>query len=63
MEGGGLLKDSWRVGQAVVRVLGDSTKTHEIHRVEVIWEDQWELPLGQVRAAYRVHALERRWLA
>jgi ubiquinone biosynthesis protein COQ4 len=31
-----LLKDSYRVGQAVVRVLGDSTKTHEIHRVEEI---------------------------
>jgi len=36
MEGGGLLRDSLRVGQAVVRVLGDSTKTHEIHRVEEI---------------------------
>lgn len=32
----GLLKDSYRVGQAIVRVLGDSTKTHEIHRVEEI---------------------------
>jgi ubiquinone biosynthesis protein COQ4 len=31
-----LLKDAYRVGQAVVRVLGDSTKTHEIHRVEEI---------------------------
>jgi len=31
-----LLKDSYRVGQAVVRVLADSTKTHEIHRVEEI---------------------------
>jgi ubiquinone biosynthesis protein COQ4 len=31
-----LLKDSYRVGQAIVRVLGDSTKTHEIHRVEEI---------------------------
>ncbi|MEO8700153.1 MAG: Coq4 family protein [Kofleriaceae bacterium] len=30
------LKDAYRVGQAVVRVLGDSTKTHEIHRVEEI---------------------------
>src|SRR5688572_19678880 len=30
------LKDTYRVGQAVVRVLGDSTKTHEIHRVEEI---------------------------
>jgi ubiquinone biosynthesis protein COQ4 len=30
------LKDVYRVGQAVVRVLGDSTKTHEIHRVEEI---------------------------
>ena len=36
MEGGGLLKDSLRVGKAVVRVLGASTKTHEIHRVEEI---------------------------
>jgi ubiquinone biosynthesis protein COQ4 len=31
-----LVKDSYRVGLAVVRVLGDSTKTHEIHRVEEI---------------------------
>src|SRR5687767_3480727 len=31
-----LLKDTYRVGVAVVRVLGDSTKTHEIHRVEEI---------------------------
>jgi ubiquinone biosynthesis protein COQ4 len=30
------LKDMVRVSQAVVRVLGDSTKTHEIHRVEEI---------------------------
>ena len=29
-------KDAYRVGLAVVRVLGDSTKTHEIHRVEEI---------------------------
>ena len=36
MEVGALLKDSYRVGLAVVRVLGDSTKTHEIHRVEEI---------------------------
>jgi ubiquinone biosynthesis protein COQ4 len=31
-----LLEDSYRVGLAIVRVLGDSTKTHEIHRVEEI---------------------------
>ncbi len=31
-----LVKDAVRVGRAVVRVLGDSTKTHEIHRVEEI---------------------------
>lgn len=31
-----LVADSVRVAQAVVRVLGDSTKTHEIHRVEEI---------------------------
>jgi ubiquinone biosynthesis protein COQ4 len=31
-----LLRDGYRVGQAIVRVLGDSTKTHEIHRVEEI---------------------------
>src|SRR5262249_24279280 len=31
-----LVKDTVRVAQAVVRVLGDSTKTHEIHRVEEI---------------------------
>lgn len=30
------LKDAYRVGLAIVRVLGDSTKTHEIHRVEEI---------------------------
>src|SRR6185503_7321518 len=30
------LQDAYRVGVAVVRVLGDSTKTHEIHRVEEI---------------------------
>jgi ubiquinone biosynthesis protein COQ4 len=30
------LKDAYRIGVAVVRVLGDSTKTHEIHRVEEI---------------------------
>ncbi len=30
------LQDAYRVGKAVVRVLGDSTKTHEIHRVEEI---------------------------
>lgn len=30
------IKDAVRVSQAVVRVLGDSTKTHEIHRVEEI---------------------------
>jgi ubiquinone biosynthesis protein COQ4 len=30
------LQDAYRVGQAVIRVLGDSTKTHEIHRVEEI---------------------------
>ncbi len=32
----GLFRDTYRVAQAVVRVLGDSTKTHEIHRVEEI---------------------------
>ena len=36
MEAAALLKDGNRVGQAIVRVLGDSTKTHEIHRVEEI---------------------------
>jgi ubiquinone biosynthesis protein COQ4 len=36
MEVGALFKDTYRVSQAVVRVLGDSTKTHEIHRVEEI---------------------------
>ena len=30
------VKDAYRVGLAIVRVLGDSTKTHEIHRVEEI---------------------------
>jgi ubiquinone biosynthesis protein COQ4 len=36
METPALAKDAYRVGVAVVRVLGDSTKTHEIHRVEEI---------------------------
>jgi len=36
MQATGLLKDGYRVGQAIVRVLSDSTKTHEIHRVEEI---------------------------
>ncbi len=31
-----LFRDSYRVAQAVLRVMGDSTKTHEIHRVEEI---------------------------
>jgi len=31
-----LVHDTYRVGLAVARVLGDSTKTHEIHRVEEI---------------------------
>jgi len=31
-----LVKDTYRVGRAVVRVLGDSTRTEEIHRVEEI---------------------------
>jgi ubiquinone biosynthesis protein COQ4 len=36
MQAPAVLKDGYRVGQAIVRVLGDSTKTHEIHRVEEI---------------------------
>jgi len=36
MQPSALLKDGYRVGQAIVRVLGDSNKTHEIHRVEEI---------------------------
>jgi ubiquinone biosynthesis protein COQ4 len=36
MQAAGLLKDGYRVGQAIVRTLRDSTKTHEIHRVEEI---------------------------
>ena len=32
----GLARDGYLVSRAVVRVLGDSTKTHEIHRVEEI---------------------------
>lgn len=31
-----LFRDGYRVAQAVLRVMGDSTKTHEIHRVEEI---------------------------
>jgi ubiquinone biosynthesis protein Coq4 len=29
----------------------------------VIWEDQWEVPLEHVRAAYNVHPLAHRWQA
>lgn len=36
MQPGALVKDGYRVGRAIVRVLGDSTRTHEIHRVEEI---------------------------
>lgn len=36
MSASALVKDSYRVGLAVVRVLGDSGKTSEIHRVEEI---------------------------
>ncbi|HTL32098.1 MAG TPA: Coq4 family protein [Kofleriaceae bacterium] len=36
MQAAGLLKDGYRVGQALVRTLRDSTQTHEIHRVEEI---------------------------
>jgi ubiquinone biosynthesis protein COQ4 len=36
MELGQALRDSYLVGRAVVRVLADSTRTHEIHRVEEI---------------------------
>ncbi len=32
----GLARDGYLVGRAVVRVMADSTKTHEIHRVEEI---------------------------
>ena len=46
-----LLKDSYRVGQAIVRVLGDSTKTHEIHRVEEITgRPAYRKLLAQLRA-------------
>jgi ubiquinone biosynthesis protein COQ4 len=36
MSASALVKDTYRVGLAVVRVLGDSDKTSEIHRVEEI---------------------------
>lgn len=36
MSGSQLAKDTYRVGLAVMRVLGDSAKTEEIHRVEEI---------------------------
>lgn len=36
MQARALLKDGYRLGQAVVRVMADSTKTHEIHRAEEI---------------------------
>ena len=29
----------------------------------VVWEDQWEVPLDHVRAAYGVRALDRRWIS
>ena len=46
-----LLKDGYRVGQAIVRVLGDSTKTHEIHRVEEI--------TGRGRFTQLLHEMEQ----
>jgi ubiquinone biosynthesis protein COQ4 len=59
MAGTSLIKDSYRVGVAVVRVLGDSTKTHEIHRVEEI---TGRPRLRQVLAELRESAEGRRLL-
>ena len=62
MSAAALLKDSYRVGLAVVRVLGDSGKTHEIHRVEEITgrarfrrllRELQETPEGQRLLAHR----------
>ncbi len=30
--------------------------------LEVVWEDEWEAPLAEVRTRYRLQPLERRWL-
>lgn len=30
--------------------------------LEVVWEDQWEVPIAQVRERFGVRVLERRWL-
>lgn len=45
------LLEAYRVGAAASPLLA------------VIWEDQWEDPLDEVRARYHVRPLERRWLA
>jgi ubiquinone biosynthesis protein COQ4 len=47
----GALRDSYLVGRSIVRVLGDSTKTHEIHRVEEITgRPRYRGLLAQLRA-------------
>ena len=51
MEIAALAKDTYRVAVATARVLGDSTKTHEIHRVEEI--------TGRPRYRQELAALER----
>ena len=45
------LLEAYRVGAAARPLL------------PVIWEDQWDEPLADVRARYRLRPLERRWLA
>ena len=44
------LLEAYRIGAAARPLLA------------VIWEDQWEQPLDEVRARYGVRPLERRWL-
>ena len=51
MEVGHSVKEAYIVGRAVVRVLGDSTKTHEIHRVEEITgRPRFRRVLGELQA-------------
>jgi ubiquinone biosynthesis protein COQ4 len=48
----GLARDSYLIARAIVRVLGDSTKTHEIHRVEEITgRPRYRRVLAELRAS------------
>ena len=44
------MRDAYRAGREAAPLM------------PVIWEDIWDEPLDAVRARYRVHPLERRWL-